>query len=79
MHVKRWRELSDRQKTILLTLMSVQLSLLLTALVDIMYRPAGEINGSKRTWAALAFVNFIGPIAYFVWGRKRGSSFTDGT
>ncbi|HEY0604295.1 MAG TPA: PLDc N-terminal domain-containing protein [Herpetosiphonaceae bacterium] len=63
--------MSDRQKTILLTLGSVQISLLLTALVDIRRRLPEEINGSKRLWTALAFVNFIGPIAYFVWGRKR--------
>lgn len=71
MRTRKWSELNDTQKTVLLTLTSVQISLLLTALIDIIRRPSAEINGSKRLWTALAFVNFIGPIAYFVWGRKR--------
>lgn len=71
MRIKRWSELNDTQKTIGLTLVSVQISLFMTALVDIRYRPPDEINGSKRLWTALAFINFIGPIAYFVWERKR--------
>jgi hypothetical protein len=49
----------------------VQLGLLATALVDIYRRPAGEIRGRKRLWVAAAFVNFVGPISYFLFGRKR--------
>ena len=30
-----------------------------------------EINGSKQMWTVAAFINFIGPIAYFTFGRKR--------
>ena len=29
------------------------------------------INGGKRLWTAVVFINGIGPIAYFVFGRKR--------
>jgi len=50
---------------------AVQLVLLATALADIYRRPAGEIRGSKRLWAAAAFVNFVGPISYFLFGRRR--------
>ena len=32
---------------------------------------AEQINGRKPMWVALAFVNTIGPLAYFVFGRKR--------
>jgi hypothetical protein len=49
----------------------VQFALLAAALLDIRRRPADEINGSKLLWTGLAFVNFVGPIAYFVFGRKR--------
>jgi hypothetical protein len=48
--------------------------LLVATLVDIRRRPADQIKGSKRMWSALAFVNIIGPIAYFVFGRRRGAS-----
>ena len=51
----------------------VQFALLAAALVDIHRRPAEEINGSKWVWSAVALVNFmgIGPLVYFLFGRKR--------
>ena len=49
----------------------LQLVLLAAALIDIRRRPAEEINGSKRLWTMVVFINGIGPIAYFVSGRKR--------
>jgi hypothetical protein len=58
------------QKTGALVMMSVQVSLLVSALVDIRRRPAAEIRGSKWLWTAISFVNFVGPISYFLFGRK---------
>ena len=52
----------------------IQVSLLTAALWDISHRPATGIKGSKRAWTAASFVNFIGPIAYFVFGRKRAEA-----
>jgi len=49
----------------------VQLGLLVAALVDIHRRPATQIRGRKRLWVAVAFVNFVGPISYFLFGRRR--------
>jgi len=49
----------------------IQFGLLFAALADIRKRPAEQINGSKALWTGLAFINFIGPIAYFVKGRKQ--------
>ena len=49
----------------------VQIALLIAALRDISSRPADKVNGKKWMWAALSFVNFVGPITYFVFGRKR--------
>ena len=68
---RRWDDLSPRQKTLVLTMGSVQISLLLTALADIYRRPAEEIRGSKWAWTAISFVNFIGPLSYFAFGRRR--------
>jgi hypothetical protein len=69
---KKWSELSTATRVRIVVLGIIQLSLMVAALVDIRRRPAEQINGSKKLWTALAFVNWIGPIAYFVKGRKRG-------
>jgi hypothetical protein len=68
---RRWSELSPRAQTALLTLASVQLSLAATAWSDLARRPAAEVNGSKRLWAVVIAVNFVGPFAWFRWGRRR--------
>jgi hypothetical protein len=49
----------------------VQLGLLAAALLNIYRRPAGEIRGDKRLWTAAAFVNFVGLVSYFLFGRRR--------
>ena len=68
---KRWDELSGTQKGAIALSGAVQLALLAAALVDIYRRPAGEIRGGKRLWVAAAFVNYVGPISYFLFGRRR--------
>ena len=70
---KNWSDLTARQKAPFVLRGIVQFALLAAALADIYCRPAEEIRGSKWLWSAVAFVNFIGigPIAYFLFGRKR--------
>ena len=68
---KKWSDLSNRQKTSVLVATSVQVSLLFTALTDIYRRPQEEIRGNKWAWTAISFVNFVGPISYFLFGRQR--------
>jgi Phospholipase_D-nuclease N-terminal len=68
---KRWSELSTGQRQGIVLSGTVQVMLLMAALVDIWRRPEEKIRGDKRLWAALSFVNFIGPISYFLFGRKR--------
>ena len=67
---RHWSELSDRQQTVILVLVSVQLSLAATAWADLATRPAELVNGRKDVWAAAIAVNFLGPIAYFAQGRR---------
>ena len=74
MQSKQWQDLTDRQKRGIVVLGVLQLALLAAALIDIRRRPAEEINGSKRLWTMVVFINGIGPIAYFVFGRKRPAS-----
>jgi hypothetical protein len=71
MRRKRWDDLTQTQKIGFVLLGMLQLLLLSASLWDIRQRPADEINGSKQMWTAAVFVNFIGPIAYFLFGRKR--------
>jgi len=70
---RRWADLTDRQRTVVLTLASIQLSLAATAWADLATRPADQVNGRKGMWAAIIAVNFVGPLSYFRWGRRRDS------
>lgn len=67
---KNWADLSPFQKSMVVLLGFVQVTLLIAALVDIRKRSPEEINGDKRLWTLMAFVNYIGPISYFLFGRK---------
>jgi hypothetical protein len=67
---KRWRDYTPVQRMLIVLVGCIQVVLLVAALRDIHRRPASEIKGGKRLWTALAFVNTIGPIAYFAFGRK---------
>jgi hypothetical protein len=69
---QRWSDLSPGRRSGIVAAGIVQIGLLVAALADLRRRPASDINGDKRLWAALSFVNFVGPIAYFVFGRRRG-------
>jgi hypothetical protein len=68
---KRWSDLSPTQRRAIIGAGIVQNSLLVAALVDIRRRPQKKVRGDKRLWAAGAFVSWIGPIAWFTYGRKR--------
>ena len=50
---------------------AVQLVLQAATLWDLRQRSADELWGSKRWWTAAAFVNFLGPAAYFAVGRRK--------
>lgn len=70
---KKWSDLTAREKAPFVLRGVVQFALLVAALADIYRRPAEGIRGGKWLWVSASFVNFmgIGPIAYFLFGRKR--------
>ena len=70
MELKQWSELSGRQRAAILTLASIQLSLAVTAWTDLAVRKPELVNGSKAKWAAVIAVNFVGPVLYFLRGRR---------
>ena len=68
---KKWSELSPRARVLVVLVAVVQVGLLAAAQWDIQHRPQKQINGPKRLWRVVSLVNFIGPLAYFGFGRKR--------
>ena len=66
--MKKWQDLTPRTQTALLVAASVELALASTPWADLAVRPAEHLRGSKRLWAALIGVSFVGPIAYAVCG-----------
>ncbi|MFJ6000624.1 hypothetical protein [Arthrobacter sp. NPDC092385] len=68
---KRWGDLTAGQKTRVMILASVQLSLAATAWADLATRPRETVNGPKGMWAAIIAINFAGPVAYFWKGIRR--------
>lgn len=71
---KTWKEMSPSGKAGIILTAIMQMSLLVAAQRDISRRPAELINGPKAAWRAASFINFIGPMGYFVFGRKRSGS-----
>ena len=74
MATQQWSDLSTRRKTGMLVAAAVHLALAATAWTDLARRPAEQLNGPKPLWAVVIAVNFIGPISYFLFGRKRASA-----
>ena len=55
----------------LVPIILLQLGLMIFALVDLARRPATAANGPRWAWAfIIIFINIIGPIAYFLIGRR---------
>lgn len=71
MRSRRWDEMSLRGRLMVMLLTAVQVSLAVSAWADLAERRPEEVNGRKRTWAAIIAVNFVGPILYFTRGRRR--------
>jgi hypothetical protein len=74
MRTRRWGELSQRQRKVLLAAAAVEAALKIAALVDMKKRPASEIRGPKWLWAtSVTVVSSAGvlPVSYFLFGRRR--------
>jgi len=72
MQNRSWSDLSPAAKVGVIVVGTIQVALLALTLWDLRSRPAEEINGDKRMWAGIAFINWFGPLAYFTVGRKDG-------
>ena len=68
---KTWNDLTSRQKASIVASIAVQLGLLGAALIDIRHRSQEQIRGKKWVWTVASFINYVGPISYCLFGRKR--------
>jgi hypothetical protein len=69
---KWWSERSNLERVGIIVLNLARVGLTLVALADLRRRPADKLNGNKMIWGTVVVsINFIGPIAYFIFGRKR--------
>jgi hypothetical protein len=74
-----WTDWTGGQKAMAVFRAAIQMAITGWALWDIRRRPADQIKGRKALWAAVAFMSGgygflvipVGPIAYFLFGRKR--------
>jgi hypothetical protein len=69
---RRWSELDPRTRRLIVGAAAVEAILKAAMLVDLKRRPASQVRGSKRLWAASALLNTAGivPLTYFVVGRR---------
>lgn len=66
----KWSEMTAGRRIALVIVGSVQLALAAAAWTDLAKRSPAEVYGPKGIWAAVIAVNWVGPIAYFVRGRR---------
>ena len=48
----------------------LQLGMLIAALAHIFTHDRYQ-RGNRLIWVLVAFINFFGPIAYYLWGREK--------
>jgi hypothetical protein len=71
---KRWQDLDERTRRLLIAGAVAEGALKVAALIDIKRRPSSQIRGRKWMWAtvvAVANSAGIAPVSYFIFGRRR--------
>jgi hypothetical protein len=66
---RQWGDLSGRQRAALLAVGGVQWLLAARAWWDLAHRSPAQVNGRRGMWAAVIGINWIGPLAWYRWGR----------
>jgi hypothetical protein len=67
---KRWEDLTQRQRALIVAGGAVELVITTVALVDLARRPKRLVRGRKRFWFMSFGVQPFGPIAYLAFGRR---------
>ncbi|GAA4322927.1 DUF4808 domain-containing protein [Klenkia terrae] len=67
----RWRDLEPATRTTLLVVGGTQLSLAVSAWTDLRRCPPDQVRGAKLPWVLVIAISWVGPLAWFRWGRRR--------
>ena len=67
---KRWSEFSPRQRAAIVLGAIAELIMTTIALRDLTRRPSRQVRGSKLLWVLALFVQPVGPLLYFLVGRR---------
>jgi hypothetical protein len=67
---KRWSDLTPNQRRAVYVAGAIETVATAAALRDLARRPAEDVRGPKLLWRLGAFVQPVGPLAYFVVGRR---------
>ncbi|GAA2944699.1 PLDc N-terminal domain-containing protein [Glutamicibacter sp. BW77] len=68
---RTFKELSTGAQIGVIVTAIIELTLTIAALRDLQKRPAEQVKGSKKLWALASLINIFGPIAYFLFGRRK--------
>lgn len=68
---EKWDEQPAMRKVAVMLLVSLQVSLAISAWADLAEREADEVRGPKAIWAMVIAISFVGPTLYFARGRDR--------
>ena len=67
---KTWSDFSPSQRRAIYAAGAAEALLTGAALLDLARRPRQSVRGPKLAWVLASFVQPVGPIAYFGWGRR---------
>jgi hypothetical protein len=71
---RRWKDLSDRERAVVVAGVVAETAFKALALIDLKDRAASEVRGPKWAWVVgLSTISSFGilPAAYFVVGRRK--------
>ncbi|NNC12176.1 PLDc_N domain-containing protein [Planctomonas sp. JC2975] len=64
-------DLPTPSKVAVVVAVIVQVSLTVAGFVDLARRDQDEVRGPKPVWIPVILVNWVGPMVYFLAGRRR--------
>ena len=67
---QRWSDFSPRQQTAIVVGAIAELIMTTIAIEDLARRPANQMRGPKLLWLLTFVVQPVGPILYFLVGRR---------
>jgi hypothetical protein len=67
---KKWSDLSPRARAAIVIGGFAEAIMTAIALRDLRRRPASSVRGPKVLWLPVFFVQPVGPLFYFFFGRK---------